>query len=391
MLIPGLVGLLLVRLILSLRGQVQYPTRRSSGLLLFLLCCLDYCCTHLLETCFRIQDQLVSRLLKAGCTIAKLQDLIPLEFHSRKVVKVRFLMSSKEFRKVLEDLEETPSNCVLQLQPCLFDGSFEGSSFFHFLADLDPSHPTVPRLLKRLANAGVQPSMLEGFTAMQPSNREMHSPLTFAVFYENLPVAEWLLTLGADPNCNLTEYDVPSPILIRSSWPIVHAAMMKDDSLVKLLLKRGAKHVERQTLNEADGITEPETWGGNEAMTPLHLAAYNCRFENVRILVLHGADLERRCNLRGSRDWGEPEPAPEPRVARDAVEKGIRERNEGRNLPSAEHVISCALGNFDAAAQAALEDRRLLVLGCFRRAFGSIVPDHLLERIFELAGLYYPT
>jgi hypothetical protein len=275
----------------------------------------------------------------------------------------------------------------------LFDGYFEGSSFFHFLADLDPSHPTVPRLLKRLASAGVQPSMLEGFAQMQLGDGVKHSPLTIAVFNKNLLVAEWLLTLGADPNCNLTEYYERSPILIKSSWPIVHAATLKDDSLLKLLLERGGNlHVERPTFNEADGITEPETWGGDEAMTPLHLAAYNCRFENVRILVLHGADLERRCKLRGSWVWGEPEPAPEFRVAWDAVEKGIRERTaKGRNLPSAENVISCALGNFDAAAQAALEDRRLLVLGCFRRAFGSIVPDHLLERIFELAGLYYPT
>jgi hypothetical protein len=283
----------------------------------------------------------------------------------------------------------------------LFDGYFEGSSFFNFLADLDPSHPTpVPRLLKRLANAGVQPSMLEGFAEMQLDDGEKHSPLTIAVFNKNLPVAEWLLTLGADPDCNLTVHvksricDEPRPILIRSSWPIVHAATLKDDSpgLLKLLLKRGANlHVERQTFNEADGITEPETWGGAEAMTPLHLAAYNCRFENVRILVLHGADLERRCKLRGSWDCGEPEPAPEFRVAKDAVEKGTRARNEAMNLPSDEDVISCALGDFDAAAQAALKDRRLLVLGCFRRAFGSIVPDHLLECIFESAGLCYCT
>ncbi|GAQ79668.1 hypothetical protein KFL_000350225 [Klebsormidium nitens] len=211
-------------------------------------------------------------------------------------------------------------DAVFARKPCYsftydqFPRIFEGASVFHFLPALDAYHPAVPRFLARLAQAPMPVGMLERFTRisgepetepdhMGPADEDIHNPLTHAVFSGNRLVAELLLKLGADPDCHHIDSSLRSkPFPSPSSWPLIHAATCQDTSMLRLLLEWGASvHVSRRPTCESRGwwgLGGPEVyWILPEAMTPLHLAAYRRRYDNVRVLVFHGADVRKECNL----------------------------------------------------------------------------------------------
>lgn len=291
-------------------------------------------------------------------------------------------------------------NCHMQPTRWGRQPEYDSASLFHFLADLDPSHPTVPRLLERLGNAGVEPSMLEEFSYFSQKGDGWHNPLTCAVFSENLLVTEFLLAHGANPNCvhyedvQILGYRYDGPLLNSASWPLVHAATREDARFVKVLLAHGASvHVEREPgfyYCPDEKHLEAYTcgrWGrAPGAMTPLHFAAYNRRFENVRALVLHGADFTKRCIFSGQ------DKSQFLRTPRETVEEGLRAEHGTlhRDQPFDESVVAGSLIEYDTAVREALNERKLLVLGCLRVCKPRDFPDEVMAAILDLANLMYP-
>ncbi|GAQ84971.1 hypothetical protein KFL_002150070 [Klebsormidium nitens] len=274
---------------------------------------------------------------------------------------------------------------------------YDSATLFHFLADLDPSNPTVPRLLKRLTNAGVEPSMLEGFAYFSLREDSWHNPLTCAVFSENLPVTEFLLAHGADPNC--VHYDririigLPyyGPQMSCASWPLVHAATRAETRFVKLLLAHGASaHVERKPAFYCEDETHTEAfscgaWGrAPGVMTPLHFAAYNGSFESVRALVLHGADFTKRCIFSGK------DAVQFLRTPRETVEEGLRAEHGtfNRDQPFDESLVAGSLIEYDRAVREAVRVRRLYLVSPRLRPLpsGCRPTTTLVRRAFARQG-----
>jgi hypothetical protein len=119
-------------------------------------------------------------------------------------------------------------------------------------------------------------------------------------------------------------------------------------------------------------------------MTPLHLAAYVDRWENVSLLTYYGADVGLRCTPVHDVDLILSD---EPPTTRCAMIKNMRNFKHRTKVGLRE-----ALERFDRVVQEGLKRRRLLVLcgilqGKLRRSVPHL-PDHLMKRIFELAGLF---
>jgi hypothetical protein len=250
---------------------------------------------------------------------------------------------------------------------------FDEMSVFDLLPTLDPEHPTVYRLLNHLSAAGFNPSILDRFVGT-----ESHSPLTSALKSGNHLLTKWLLDNGADVNLHHFSTALPQspPFICVNSWPVMIAVNKEDTWLLQLLLVRGARvHVERRPE-----IFSGETVRSMGPITPLHLAAYNGRWGSVRLLVEYGADLKKKCNM------GYMERAEDQKVPREAV--GMRSYT--RLGPRAdEEEVREARAKFDAAVEAGLEKRRLLVLGGLRPTLRNLsFPEHLLRRIFESADLF---
>ncbi|GAQ79667.1 hypothetical protein KFL_000350220 [Klebsormidium nitens] len=261
----------------------------------------------------------------------------------------------------------------------LYGGTpFDGASIFHFLANLDAHHPAVQRFLARLAQTPTPEGFLESFVSISPGPERdllysevpgegLQNPLTYAVFSGNCLVVEWLLNLGANPDCHYifeeSGRSLPSPSL--ASWPILYAATCKDTSMLRSLLRRGANvHVARRPFPNRLGFSGPEVYGSVEgAFPPLHLAAYHRRFDAVRLLVLHGADFLRECELldpmhdvaylRGCKTSG---------TARDAAIIGLKDEHQLKpsleNVYVREEAVTDALEEYDAAVQTDLRERR---------------------------------
>lgn len=256
---------------------------------------------------------------------------------------------------------------------------------FHFLPHLDPSNPATLSVLERLSTAGLAPDLFSNF--IEGDGQQLCSnPLTVAVCYENRLVTAWLLVMGADPDCHEFRGDY-EPHPVDSSWPVMTAAMHEDPATLALLLKHGASvHVIRRPTSDG---RKREAFRQTQEMTPLHFAAYRRRFENVRLLVLHGADFETRCNLKGNFDSPD-----EHRVPREAVEAGMRAEEGGmyyKGPPFDKKAVDGAVALYDAAVRGAVEERRLLVFGCFYARRLPSLPVHMLKRIFDLAKCSYPT
>lgn len=276
------------------------------------------------------------------------------------------------------------------------DAFFEGASLLHLLADLDPHHPAVTRLLERLGKTKISPEMLEMFAKIPRLCGDAfpevvkHSPLMCAVFAGNYVVTKWLLALGADPNSASGEKMRTRPYSRRPSWPIVRAAMHKDSGVLRLLLKRGASvHVARRPASDRSSSEDPKLENVG-FVAPLHMAAYHRRFENVRLLVLHGANFHEEGDFCDDAfNVSSPVKSMPPR---DFVRKGVRDALATRRRwlsRSWEPTIPCALDEYDSAVREALEKRRLLVLGCLRASCQGSIPGHLLRGIFERASLFY--
>ncbi|GAQ83060.1 hypothetical protein KFL_001340140 [Klebsormidium nitens] len=276
-----------------------------------------------------------------------------------------------------------PWGLRLEGEPCTFGPTLDGATLFHLLLGLDTSHPTVPRLLKRLANSGkVQPSMLDRLVVMPRFVGNISNPLTAAVFLGDRLLTGWLLANGANPNCfEVVTFSDGDKRVSESSWPIVQASVQGKPCFLKLLLEAGASvHVARGPITRKVLLGSPGTveapYRNLREMTSLHLAAYHRLFENVRILVLHGADFRRECDFREHRykygDHGEST-AKDLRVPRGAVEAGFQDAHERhanfqRFCPAydvlVEKAVSKALKQYDATVRAAVGKRRFLVLGC---------------------------
>lgn len=210
-------------------------------------------------------------------------------------------------------------------------------------------------------------------------------------------MTEWLLIKGAarDPFDICGGIYSPRGIsqgLCGGSYPLVRAAMQKDGTILKVLLRHGARADSSRKANY------PEVhWRTIGRVTSLHVAAYHRCFENVRVLVVNGADFERLANFaEDSCVYSERFLTP-----REAVKEGLKYRKvheesedgdetEGRTLEE-KAVVVAALAEFDLAVRRALEERRLLVLGCLRARARRLpsVPSHLLKCIFESAKLSY--
>lgn len=297
---------------------------------------------------------------------------------------------------------------------------------FHLLPALDACHPAVSRFLARLELAPFPVGILETFkripyvpeegpdeSGMSTKNLNLHSPLTYAVSVGNRLVAEWLLTVGADPNCHYIEpgldlepfarfgpcpdlepYSEPYPS--PTSWPIMYAATCKDTSMLRLLLERGANvHVSRIPSSSRWGVGGPEIYHRVlKRMTPLHLAGYHRRYDNVRLLIFHGADFRRECDLVDPTNRGRLVGFNASGTARDAAVMGsIAERlsktsDIHRSYELDEDAVSSVLEGYDSALQAGLEERRAFVLCCLRKS-GNVksIPGHLIAKIFHLAAL----
>lgn len=288
---------------------------------------------------------------------------------------------------------------------------YDGANIFHFLAHLDAHHPAVPRFMTRLALTIIPDGILERFVQIPPEqdfsycdvglDDSLHNPLTYAVFSGNHLLVELLLTLGADPDCRYI-YPRARPHPSSSSWPILYAATCKDTVMLRSLLGRGADvHVARRPFTDRWGFSGPEIYGGIPGdLPPLHLAAYHRRLDSVRLLVLHGADVRRECDLVdpqyltpyekriGCKTTGS---------ARDTVTIGIKDEHRmKRGYPEDEpqlheSIFTDALEEYDVAVQAGLGERRLFVLCCLTKGSSLKVPSlpgPLLAIILNLASLW---
>lgn len=303
-------------------------------------------------------------------------------------------MPKRRCSKLRSDNAECEERFLYPLQPCQpskYDRSgrpfFDGASIFHFLANLDAHHPAVPRFLARLAQTPIAEGILERFVQIpcgperdlhnpETVKETLHNPLTYAVFAGNRLVVEWLLTLGANPDCHYINptYGTYVAFPSLSSWPILYAATCKDTAMLRSLLRRGADvHVARQPLKDRWGFSGPEVFNSVPgAFTPLHLAAYHRRYDSVRLLILHGAHFRRECELADPMNDGYLQVACKPTGrAREAVKLGIQEehllkRSSPEDLDLPETAVAEALEEYDAALQAGLGKRRLFVLCCLR-------------------------
>ena len=95
-----------------------------------------------------------------------------------------------------------------------------------------------------------------------------HTPLSYAVMNDHVPVVEMLLDRGADVNSKSGAYEAPL---------LCHAANGNQVKMVELLIARGAD------VN----LTSDE--GGH---TPLHCAAYTNSREVAQVLIEAGAPLD---------------------------------------------------------------------------------------------------
>lgn len=96
-----------------------------------------------------------------------------------------------------------------------------------------------------------------------------HPPLLLAVQADDLPMAQFLLEAGADPNQSDPK-----------RWtPLHEAASRGNPALVQLLLQSGAKVDAREKQNQG---------------TPLHIACFHGNVEICRILLRAGANINAR-------------------------------------------------------------------------------------------------
>ena len=101
-------------------------------------------------------------------------------------------------------------------------------------------------------------------------DKYMVTPYLLAVRKGNLQMAEYLLTLGANPHA--TDKN--------GRGSLFDAATNGDESIVRFLLQK-------TNLNEADAV-----WG----FTPLHIAANQGNIPIIKLLLTFGASIYRRAN-----------------------------------------------------------------------------------------------
>lgn len=232
------------------------------------------------------------------------------------------------------------------------------------------------------------------------------TPLCLAIERGNDLVAEWLVDKGADVNFRGPGLTYNPSGYAQYSWPMMTAAAVEDPYFLELLLENGARincrHEPRWSL-----VHGHFSMG---KMTPLHLAAYSGRFENVRLLAYYGADFSKVWYDQYSPKPGwhldrvagqQAQPVPSDHFSdseysdyESETERTARTARQGVIYASSKEAKSVqdlrdALQNFDAAVQEGLFRRRLLVLCGVTRGRGSPhIPEPLLIHIMELAGLF---
>lgn len=252
---------------------------------------------------------------------------------------------------------------------------FEKETLFHFLARLHPQIQAYQRALKLLSAHPVSPEALSSFTG---EYLEGPTPLCLANEQGNRVFAEWLIAKGADVNFHGPGFNFNPEGESYYSYPLMTAAAVEDPYFVELLLNKGAridcKNEPRQSLVRS-------TLG---KMTPLHLAAYRGCFENVRLLAYYGADLDDTwlCQFSTSRD--------SPEWLADLTAQTTRQgvMYAGHSQFKTVASLRDALEKFDAAAREGLSRRRLLVLSGMTRRTVPRLPEHLLNHVMELGGLF---
>jgi hypothetical protein len=242
---------------------------------------------------------------------------------------------------------------------------------FHLLARLDPKNEAFPRILDLLSAHIIRPASLSSFTGEKDDGP---TPLTLAIERGNRVMAQWLVDNGADVNFHGPGFSITNFRVARYSYPLSVAAVSEDPFFLELLLKKHA----RMDCQHVPLDNFPRSYN----MTPLHLAAYVGRWENVSLLTYYGADVDMRCTPIDDIDLISSNELP---TARQAV-------MENRYKHVTKVGLREALARFDRAVQEGLKRRRLLLLcgvlqGKLRKTVPHL-PDHLVKYIFELAGLF---
>jgi hypothetical protein len=189
-------------------------------------------------------------------------------------------------------------------------------------------------------------------------------------------MAQWLVDNGADVNFHGPGFSMTNFHVARYSYTLSVAAVSVDPFFLELLpgKKRARMDCQHVPLNNLL----------NYNMTPLHLAAYVGRWDNVSLLTYYGADVGLRCTPADDFDSISLNKLPTAR-------RGVMEHRNKLVTKVGLRELE-ALARFDRAVQEGLECRRLLVLcvvlqGKLRESVPHL-PDHLMKRIFELAGLF---
>jgi hypothetical protein len=247
---------------------------------------------------------------------------------------------------------------ALQIQVLRGHGYAE-ETLFHLLVRLDPQNPAFQRALALLSAHPIPPDSLSSFTG---GFLDGPTPLGLAIERGNRVMAKWLVDNGADVNFHRPGVGG----LAQYSWPMMVAAGVDDSYFLKLLLDRGAcidcEHEPMISISYKRG-----------KMTPLHLAASLGRFEHVTLLVYHGA------NLWWGDDFGDPR---RRRTVHRAVMKAscVRWKTVG--------ALKDALARVERTVEEGLRRWRLLILRGMSGFRSPRLPDHLLQHVFELAGLF---
>ncbi|GAQ88063.1 hypothetical protein KFL_003970100 [Klebsormidium nitens] len=287
-----------------------------------------------------------------------------------------------EAYEMLEWLTEQSSSEELYLDqakctPGTMNGlDFEKETLFHLLARLDLQNPAFQRALKHLSAHPVPPEALSSFTG---EHLDGPTPLGLAIERGNRVFAEWLIAKGADVNFHGWGFNFNPEGESYYSYPLMTAAAVEDPYFVELLLNKGARiDCENEPRQSLVGSTLGK-------MTPLQLAAYMGRFENVRLLAYYGARFEDTWLSQFTTSRDDPEDIAE--LTAQTVRQGVIYRDYSKPWKSAE-ALKDALKRFDAAAREGLSRRRLLVVSGMTRRTVPRLPEHLLKHVMELAGLF---